>query len=104
MKEEEIRQRVAEAATRIHSKPACPDNIPEDLKPYGVYVSDGGYCVMSIIPAFVDRVPIEDYLIPVPVRYLMYKGYSFAHDYPVVEAEYDGETGLVIPDGFEDFR
>lgn len=83
-----------------------PGSLPEELKPYHYYIADSGHCIMCVLETHLQEAKntsMDFYEIPVPVRYVAEKGYSFIDEYVVVEAEYNSNFGLNIDDKYSEF-
>ncbi len=83
-----------------------PGQLPDELKPYHYYLLDCGHSIMCILETHLEeaqKAGMDDYEVPVPVKYVLEKGYRFAGGYVVVEAEYDSEIGLMVDDKYTEF-
>jgi hypothetical protein len=83
-----------------------PGVLSEKLKPYHYYIADGGHCIMCVLKLHLEEAKsgsIDDYELPVPVKYVLEKGYEIIDDYVIVEAEYDSTFGLVMDDNYFEY-
>lgn len=80
-----------------------PGQLPDDLRPYNYYILDAGHSIMCVLEAHLEearKTNMDDYEIPVPVKYVLEKGYRFVDQYIVVEADYSSEIGLMVDDEY----
>lgn len=78
--------------------------LPEELKEFCYWIADSGYCIMAI-PEAVDDVPDHPWLseLPIPVKYVLEKGYFMMDGYVIVDAPYDKDWGLMIDDKYTEY-
>lgn len=80
--------------------------LPEELKEYCYYIADAGYSIMAIPEVFLKEhfgsMDLWEYEIPMPVKYVLEKGYRFFEEYVIVQADYDNETGLIADEKYEE--
>lgn len=76
--------------------------LPEDLKPYAVYLKDSGYCIMCIPEIFREesRECPDDYECGVPTKYVLTHPYRVENGYIYIDAPYDENLGLVVPEEY----
>ena len=82
-----------------------PKPIPADLVSHHVYILDSGHSIMCVLKQHWDEakdIP-DDYEVPVPVKYVLEKGYEINGDYIIVDAPYDSDTGLNVPDEYSEY-
>lgn len=82
---------------------AYKGNLPEELKPYHTYLLDAGHSIMCILEGHLDKAQksgMDDYEIPVPVKYVLEKGYKIVDGYVLVDAEYDNSLGLMVDEEY----
>ncbi|MCG8541871.1 MAG: hypothetical protein MJA82_18310 [Clostridia bacterium] len=80
--------------------------LPSELEPYNYYVLDSGHCIMSVLQVHLEEAKesnMDDYEIPLPVRYVLDKGYKFVEGYVVVEAEYSSDFGVVVDEKYYEY-
>ena len=83
-----------------------PGDLPEELKSYHYYILDAGHCIMCVLETHLEKAQQtskDDYELPVPVRYVLEKGYRFVDRYVVVEAEYNSNFGLDVDDKYFEY-
>lgn len=76
--------------------------LPEELDEFSFYYDDGetGHVIMAIPECVLDEA-LEDgnldiYEIPIPVKYVLSKGYRIVKEHIVCDADYDESFGLDI--------
>ncbi|MCK9324469.1 MAG: hypothetical protein M0P69_03140 [Bacteroidales bacterium] len=86
-------------------KRTYPGALPEELKPYHAYLLDGGHAIMCVLELHLAEASgqMDGYEVPVPVKYVLEKGYRFVGGYVIVEADYDSEIGLTVDDKYSEF-
>ncbi len=83
-----------------------PGTIPCELRPYHYYVLDSGHCIMCVLECHLkdaEKTSMDDYEIPVPVKYVLEKGYKITDGYVVTEAPYDSMLGLTIDEKYSEY-
>lgn len=77
-------------------------HLPDELIPYHVYLKDTGHCIMCVLECHLPEISdnYDDYELPVPVKYVLEKGYRMQDNYVIVDAEYDMDFGLLIDDEY----
>jgi hypothetical protein len=83
-----------------------PRQLPEELRPYHCYILDSGHSIMCVLETHLEEArksSMDDYELPVPVKYVLEKGYRFVDGYVVVEAEYSEELGLMVDDKYSEY-
>jgi hypothetical protein len=60
-------------------------------------------CVLETHLEEARKSSMDDYELPVPVKYVLEKGYRFVDGYVVVEAEYSEELGLMVDDKYSEY-
>lgn len=80
------------------------DGLPDELRPYHFWISDSGHIIMAVLAEHWDEAEVkDDYELPVPVKYVLEKGYEIKDGYVIVAAPYDSEFGLCIDEDYEEF-
>lgn len=81
-------------------------NVPDELKPYSCFVPDAGYCVLAIPKAFAEesKARPEDYVIPLPEKYVLEKGWTMLDGVPCVDVRYDSLLGAVVDEKYESWE
>jgi len=85
------------------SKRPYPGTLPVELNSHHYYISDSGHSIMCVLECHLAEAKIstmDDYEIPVPVKYVLEKGYRFIDRYVVVDAKYNLPFGLDIDDKY----
>jgi len=77
--------------------------LPPELEQYHYYISDSGHCIMCVLECHLSKSSKDDYELPVPVKYVLEKGYRFVDGYVVVEAKYGLPLGLDVDDKYTEF-
>ena len=87
-------------------KQTYPGHLPEELKPYHYYILDAGHSIMCVMETHMEKAQktsMDDYEVPVPVKYVLEKGYRFVGQYVVVSAGYSNEIGLLVDDKYSEY-
>lgn len=80
--------------------------LPKELAPYHVWVPDCGHSIMCVLTQFIDEAKvgkISDYQLPVPVKYVLQKGYTVHPNCIEVNVPYNKELGLYIEGDYEEW-
>ena len=81
--------------------------LPEELKEYCYWISDSGYSIMAIperlLKEHFGSMELWLYEIPMPVRYVLEKGWKTFEGYIIVEAGYNSEIGLEMDGDYYDY-
>ena len=79
--------------------------LPSELESYHYYVSDSGHCIMCVLECHLKEAEghMDDYELPVPIKYVLEKGYRFVDDFVVVDAKYGLPLGLDVNDKYYEF-
>ena len=82
-----------------------PGVLPDELKPYHVYLTDSGHNILCVPKEYADKVQGEpwDYEAPVPVKYVIEKGYEIKVGYIVVDVPYDKDLGIVTDEKYDEY-
>lgn len=80
-----------------------PGEIPQDIIGHHVYILDSGHSIMCVLKEHWDKGDPDDYEIPVPVKYVLEKGYQRISDYVIVDAPYDQFIGLDVSDEYYEY-
>lgn len=83
-----------------------PNIIPNDIISHHVYLLDAGHSIMCVLRMHWDdaaKGDPNDYELPVPIKYVLEKGYQINGDYIIVDAPYDSELGLDVSDEYYEF-
>jgi len=100
-----MRKSLTDIKHMLREKP-YPGKLPEELKPYHVYLVDSGHNIMCVLEKHLQEkelVDYDDYEVPVPVKYVIEKSYRFQDGYVVVDAEYSSEIGLMVHFKYSEF-
>ncbi|RRJ54920.1 hypothetical protein EHV15_35710 [Paenibacillus oralis] len=77
--------------------------LPAELEPFHFYISDTGHSIMAVLEQHWGEGNPDDYELPVPVKYVLEKGWRIEQGYLIVNAPYDEVFGLDIDEGYEEF-
>lgn len=80
--------------------------LPKELVYYYVWLSDCGHSIMCVLSQHIDEArkgDISDYMLPVPVKYVLEKGYTVHPDCIEVTAQYILPMGLYIDGDYEEW-
>ena len=82
-----------------------PNTLPVELEPYYVYLKDAGHSILCVLKTHLNnaRGQMDDYEIPIPVKYVLEKGYELQGDYVIVDAVYDSITGVDIDESYSEY-
>lgn len=99
-----MRKSLEDIAHMVQERP-YPGQLPEELKPYHYYLLDSGHSIMCVLEIHLRDAKgnMDDYEVPVPVKYVLEKGYRIVDQYIIVDAEYSKELGLIIDDGYDEY-
>jgi hypothetical protein len=77
-----------------------PGNIPEDLKPFYIYLPGQGHSI-NIIPSILEEQAMEgnpgEHLLPAPVKTVLRCGIRWVRGYPVAPIPFIPGHGLAVP-------
>lgn len=79
--------------------------LPEELKEYLYYILDSGYVIMAVPECLLKEAgdDLDMYECPVPVRYVLEKGYEIRDGHIIVNAPYDNMLGLDVPEEYTEY-
>jgi hypothetical protein len=80
--------------------------LPEELRPYHYYVLDGGHAIMCVLECHLKEAQessMDDYELPVSVKYVLEKGYKKEGDYIIVDAPYKLPLGLIVEEKYFEY-
>lgn len=100
-----MRKSLEDIAHMVDNNKSYP-NLPEQLKPYYVYISDSGHSIMAVSTGARKLYPdadLDDLETPIPVKYVLEKGYVDLGSNILVTASYSFALGLEIEDGYDEF-
>lgn len=99
-----MRKSLEDIAHMVQERP-YPGQLPEELRPYHCYLLDAGHSIMCVLECHIEeaRSCMDDYEVPVPVRYVLDKGYRFVDGYIVIDAEYSSTFGLIVDDEYAEY-
>jgi hypothetical protein len=82
-----------------------PGKLPEELKSYHYYILDSGHCIMCVLECHLIEAKenMDEYELPIPVSYVLEKGYKIVDGYVVVKAEYSSTLGLMVDEKYNEF-
>lgn len=100
-----MRKSLIDISHMVVKKP-YPGELPGELEPYHYYILDSGHCIMCVLEchlAVAQKRGMDDYELPVPVKYVLEKGYRKVDDYIVVDADYDRLLGLIVDESYFEY-
>ena len=81
--------------------------LPRELKVFYKYFMDSGHCLMCIPKQFVNDALSSDtpysYVAPIPVKYVIEKGYKIINGYITIEVQYDKMLGVVVDEAYYEY-
>lgn len=83
-----------------------PSEIPEDINSHHVYLLDAGHSILCVLTMHLREAmkgDLNNYEVPVPVKYVLEKGYLINGDYIIVNVPYDPALGLDVPDEYYEY-
>lgn len=80
-------------------------DLPEELKKFNYYYKDdNGHVIMAVPESLLEEAKhkgnLDVFEVPMPVKFVLKVGYRMICDHVVVQAEYDRNFGVMIPDEF----
>lgn len=103
--EEKMRKSIIDIAHMV-KEIDYPGGLPAELKEFHSYIVDGGHVLMCIPKQFMTALSSDKpymYEAPIPVKYVMEKGYELVDDYLLVDVLYDGILGVVVDEIYDEF-
>lgn len=79
------------------------NDLPSELEPYHYYISDSGHSIMAVLEQDWGTGTPLDYELPVPVKYVIEKGWRIQKGFVIVKASYDSIFGFDIDDTYYEF-
>lgn len=83
-----------------------PGILPAQLKPFHTYLRDCGHSLMCIPKQFVKAISSGRaymYEVPIPVKYVMEKGFELIDGYLVVDVSYDRMLGVIVEESYDEY-
>jgi hypothetical protein len=80
--------------------------LPKELEPYHYYVLDGGHAIMCVLECHLKEAQessMDNYEIPVPVKYVLRNGWRKEGDYIIVDAPYELPYGLIVDNKYSEY-
>lgn len=79
--------------------------LPEELKEFNYYYrDDNGHVIMAVPECLLEEAKVKGdldmYEVPMPVKYVIKVGYRIICDHVIVQAEYDKNFGVMIPEEY----
>lgn len=78
--------------------------LPEELKEYCYWLPDSGYSIMAIPETLIKEhfgdMELWNYEVPMPVKYVLEKGWKFFEGHVCVLVDYSKEVGVMIDDEY----
>jgi len=99
-----MRKSLQDIAHMVQRRP-YPGQLPAELKPYHYYILDSGHSIMCVLEVHMEEAKgdMDNYEVPVPVKYVLEKGYRIVDGYIVIEAEYSPDIGLLVDDEYSEY-
>ena len=81
-----------------------PNPLPAELAGWHGYASDGGHCILIVLPDdYQDGADLTSLLCPAPVRAVLKRGYTVRGEYVVCDLPYTTAFGLVTDPDDDEF-
>lgn len=80
--------------------------LPVELEPYHFWVADAGHSIMAVpkvLLAEAGGAALDDYEVPIPVKYVLERGYTIRNGYVIVDAPYDPVFGLEVEERYSEY-
>lgn len=80
--------------------------LPKALEKHHVYYTDSGHCILCVLEAHLEqalKTGMDMFEVPVPIKYVIEKGYRIVNDHVVVDAPYDEFLGLDIDGKYREY-
>jgi hypothetical protein len=90
----------------IVSKRPYEGVIPKELEPYHYYITDSGHSIMCVLECHLKEAKendMDDYEVPIPVKYVLEKGWKVEGDYIIVDAPYELPYGVMIEEKYYEY-
>lgn len=100
-----MRKSLQDIAHMVQKRP-YPDELPDLLRPYHYYILDSGHCVMCVLKQHLEQAlksDMFDYEVPIPVKYVLQKGYEVINNHIIVDAQYDRTLGLIVDEKYFEY-
>ena len=84
---------------------AYPRPLPKELEPFCYYHVDTGFVIMSVLEETKEETKGEydEYELGIPVKYVLEKGYELKDGHVFVDAPYNDDFGLDVPDKYTEY-
>jgi hypothetical protein len=82
------------------------DIIPKELESYHYYIIDSGHSIMCILECHLKEAKekgMDDYEVPIPVKYVLENGWKVEGDYIIVDAPYELPYGVMIEEKYYEY-
>ena len=83
------------------------DGLPENLKEFNYYFQECGHSIMAIPKCLLKNAihcnALDDFEIPIPVKYVLEKGYKMYKGHVVCDVKVDVVRGITFAQGYEEF-
>lgn len=100
-----MRKSLQDIAHMVYNKP-YPKELPKILKKYHYYIADSGHSIMCVLQMHLEeaqKTNMDDYEMPIPVKYVLEKGYKVIDGYIVTEAECNPDYGLIVDEKYLEY-
>lgn len=82
------------------------NGLPLDLQKFNYYISDSGHVIMAVPNQLLEEAEkkrnLDMYECPVPVKYVLEKGYKIYKNHVIVDVNY-GRFGIEVPDEYIEY-
>lgn len=81
------------------------DGVPDELRPFEVYLRDSGHCILCIPEVFREEAKSapDDYEVGVTTRWVLTHAYKIENGYVYVDVPYDDFLGVNTPEEYDQF-
>ena len=105
-KSNSLRRSLADLPPSMVRKDQYP-GLPDELAQFNYWIQDCGRCILSIPESLLAEAEtngdLDMYEVPMPVKYVLEKGYRVYKGHIIVAAEYDQILGLNMPEEYNEW-
>lgn len=80
-------------------------DLPDELDEFSYWIGDSGYCLTVIPECLIGKAEksgnLYMYEVPIPVKYVIERGYRFHKGFLVCEVKYDNDIGAIVPPEYD---
>lgn len=81
--------------------------LPTELKEFNYWLRDAGRSILAIPELLLERAEADGnfdlYEVPIPVKYVLEKGYRIYNGYVIVDVAYDHNLGVTVPEEYSEW-